>query len=67
MFHEYNSVPQWFDDLQKKIRTQDSQLRIPRVILAERHEGKRQFPVQKKLRATIAHRNRQGPLQVCLN
>ncbi|TVU48276.1 hypothetical protein EJB05_07906, partial [Eragrostis curvula] len=29
MFHEYNGVPECFEDLQKKIRKQDSQLRIP--------------------------------------
>uniref|UniRef100_A0A0E0LMW5 KIB1-4 beta-propeller domain-containing protein n=1 Tax=Oryza punctata TaxID=4537 RepID=A0A0E0LMW5_ORYPU len=31
MFHEYNCIPECFDDLLKKIRTQDSELRIPRI------------------------------------
>lgn len=32
MFHEYNGVPECFEDMWKKIRTQNSQLRIPRAI-----------------------------------
>ncbi|CAN6302160.1 unnamed protein product [Urochloa humidicola] len=32
MFHEYKGVPHCFEDLWKKIRAQDSQLRIPHLI-----------------------------------
>jgi hypothetical protein len=48
MFHEYNGVPECFEDLQKKIRTQDSQLRIARTIRGGT-KGKKQFLAQKKL------------------
>ncbi|CAL4920937.1 unnamed protein product [Urochloa decumbens] len=42
MFHEYNGVPRCFDNLWKKIRAQDSQLRIPRTIRGDTN-GKDNF------------------------